>query len=251
MFLGVNVDHVATIRQARGTSYPNPVVAALLAAESGAHGITIHLREDRRHIVDADVPAMRTQQSLPLNLEMGNTPEIVEIALQHLPDEVCLVPEKREELTTEGGLDVVGQFDSLATTVKRMREAGILVSMFIDPEPDQIRASADLGAPLIELHTGTFCECEGSARAACGEQLKQGAELAHSLGLQVNAGHGLNCDNLRDIFVVPHLHTLNIGHSIIARAVMVGMKAAVRELLEIMVEYPHPTPPGAAEKREG
>ena len=164
MELGVNVDHIATVRQARGTVYPSPVDAANLAAEAGAHGITVHLREDRRHIQDADVFAMRKEQPLPLNLEMGNHPEIVDIALQVLPDEVCLVPEKREELTTEGGLDVVGNFEALETSCERFRDAGIQVSLFIDPDPAQVEAAAKLKAPIIELHTGTFCEKEGSER---------------------------------------------------------------------------------------
>lgn len=238
MYLGVNVDHVATVRQARGTSYPDPVEAALLAAQAGAHGITVHLREDRRHIQDTDVWAMRNEQCLPLNLEMANHPEIVQIALQVKPDEVCLVPERREELTTEGGLDVTGQYDALAPHVALLREAGIAVSLFIDPDPAQVEASARIGASMIELHTGTFCECEGAEREDTVRELIAAAHQAHALGLQVNAGHGLNLDNLRDLFPVPHLHTLNIGHSIIARALMVGMRDAVRELLTLMDEYP-------------
>jgi pyridoxine 5-phosphate synthase len=238
MFLGINVDHIATVRQARGTSYPSPVEAALLAADAGAHGITIHLREDRRHIQDHDVWAMRRGQPLPLNLEMANAAEIVEIALQVLPDEVCIVPERRAELTTEGGLDAVGQYDALAPNIARLRDAGIQVSLFIDPAPDQVRAAARLGAPIIELHTGTFCEREGQDRADCTRDLANAARLAHGLGLRVNAGHGLNLDNLTDLFPVPHLHTLNIGHSIVARALMVGMKSAVREMLDHMASYP-------------
>jgi len=238
MYLGVNVDHVATVRQARGTTYPNPVEAARVAAEAGAHGITVHLREDRRHIQDADVWAMRTEQSLPLNLEMGNTPEIVEIALRVKPDEVCLVPERREELTTEGGLDAAGQMEALAETCGRFRDAGIDVSLFIDPDAEQIDAAIALGVPIIELHTGTFCEKEGAERQRCVEDLSEAARRAHKAGIQVNAGHGLNLENLEDLFPVPHLHTLNIGHSLIARAVMVGMAGAVREMLERMKGYP-------------
>jgi pyridoxine 5-phosphate synthase len=239
MELGVNVDHVATVRQARGTAYPSPVDAANLAAEAGAHGITVHLREDRRHIQDADVFAMRTGQPLPLNLEMGNHPDIVEIALRVLPDEVCLVPEKREELTTEGGLDVVGQYTALENSCQRFRDAGIRVSLFIDPDLPQIEAAAALGVPLIELHTGTFCEQTGEARARCVEDLIAAAELAHAKGIQVNAGHGLNTGNVKDLFPVPHLHTLNIGHSLVARALYVGMKEAVREMLTAMQGYSH------------
>lgn len=237
MYLGVNVDHIATVRQARGTSYPNPVDAALLAAEAGAHGITIHLREDRRHIQDHDVWAMRREQPLPLNLEMGNTEEILRIALDVKPDEVCLVPERRAELTTEGGLDVCGHYAALEQSCGRLRDAGIAVSLFIDPDPEQVEASIRLGVPLIELHTGKFCELEGAERAVETERLIAAARQAHAAGIQVNAGHGLNCENLHDLFPVPHLHTLNIGHSIIARATLVGMKAAVTELLERMRDY--------------
>ena len=238
MFLGVNVDHIATVRQARGTVYPSPVEGALLAAAAGAHGITVHLREDRRHIQDHDVWAMRREQPLPLNLEMANADEIVAIALRVLPDEVCIVPERRAELTTEGGLDAVGQFKALAPNVARLRDAGIAVSLFIDPDPAQVDAAVRLGAPIIELHTGTFCEREGAARAACARDLAAAARQAHGLGLRVNAGHGLNLDNLPDLFCVPHLHTLNIGHSLVARALMVGMGAAVREMLDRMAGYP-------------
>ena len=237
MELGVNVDHVATVRQARGTTYPDPVEAANLAAEAGAHGITVHLREDRRHIQDADVFAMRTGQPLPLNLEMGNHPEIVEIALQVKPDEVCLVPEKREELTTEGGLDAAGHFEELDKTCTRLRDAGIQVSLFIDPDPQQVDAAVALKAPIIELHTGTFCEVEGEARQRCVKDLIAAATQAHQHGIRVNAGHGLHTGNLSDLFPVPHLHTLNIGHSLIARAVMVGLPAAITEMLGVMEGY--------------
>ncbi|MDF3127944.1 pyridoxine 5'-phosphate synthase [Kiritimatiellaeota bacterium B1221] len=237
MYLGVNVDHVATVRQARGTTYPSPVEAACLSADAGAHGITVHLREDRRHIQDQDVWDMRRNQPLPLNLEMGNHAEIVEIALQVKPDEVCLVPEKREELTTEGGLDVLGNYPALEQSCQRFADAGIAVSLFIDPDPAQVEAAKQLKVPMIELHTGTFCECEGASRQACLTQLIAAAEQAHAAGIQVNAGHGLNLENLRDLFPVPHLHTLNIGHSLVARALMVGMEAAVKEMLDIMQEY--------------
>jgi pyridoxine 5-phosphate synthase len=237
MFLGVNVDHVATVRQARGTVYPSPVEAAKLSAQAGAHGITVHLREDRRHIQDADVWAMRSEQPLPLNLEMGNSAEIVEIALAVKPDEVCLVPERREEVTTEGGLDVAAQFESLRVSCEKFRDAGIAVSLFIDPDPVQVDAAIRLKVPMIELHTGTFCEKEGAERQECVKELIQAADQAHAAGIQVNAGHGLNLENLEDLFPVPHLHTLNIGHSLIARAVMVGMSEAVREMLALMAGY--------------
>ncbi len=241
-FLGVNVDHVATVRQARGTLYPDPVEAALLAADAGAHGITIHLREDRRHIQDRDVWAMRRNQPLPLNLEMGNSPEIVDIALQVLPDEVCLVPERRAELTTEGGLDVVGHYGDLAASCARFRDAGIAVSLFIDPDLRQIDAAIRLRVPIIELHTGPFCEEVGVARAQRVRELQAAAERAHAAGIRVNAGHGLNLANLCDLAPVPHLHTLNIGHSIVARAVLVGMKEAVREMLALMKTLPKTLP---------
>lgn len=235
--LGVNVDHVATLRQARGTDYPSVVEAALACEAAGAHGITVHLREDRRHIQDADVYALRKQLSTRMNLEMANHPEIVKIALEVGPDEVCLVPEKREELTTEGGLDVAGNIAALRDPVRRMTEAGIMVSMFIDPDPDQIQASADIGAPCIELHTGTFCELPARQRASELKRLIAGARQAHRLGLQVNAGHGLNLQNLSGIFDVPFMDTLNIGHSIVSRAIMVGITEAVHEMLDAMQNY--------------
>ncbi|MBL7076899.1 MAG: pyridoxine 5'-phosphate synthase [Kiritimatiellae bacterium] len=235
--LGVNVDHVATLRQARGTDYPSVVEAALACEAAGAHGITIHLREDRRHIQDADVYAVRKQIATRLNLEMANHPEIVGIALDVLPEEVCLVPEKREELTTEGGLDVAGNIDALLEPVRRMKEADIMVSMFIDPDPEQIRATATLGAPCIELHTGTFCDLPPENRGPELERLVKGAGLAHELGIQVNAGHGLTIGNVSGIFDVPFMDTLNIGHSIVSHAVMVGMSAAVQAMLDAMAPY--------------
>jgi pyridoxine 5-phosphate synthase len=235
--LGVNVDHVATLRQARGTEYPSVVEAALACETAGAHGITVHLREDRRHIQDADVYALRKVLATRLNLEMANHPEIVEIALDVGPDEVCLVPEKREELTTEGGLDVAGNMSALLEPVRRMADAGIMVSMFIDPDPEQIQATATLGAPCIELHTGTFCDLPADQRQPELERLVAGARQAHELGLQVNAGHGLNIENVSGIFDVPFMDTLNIGHSIVAHAVMVGMPSAVKAMLDAIEPY--------------
>jgi len=232
--LGVNIDHVATLRQARRALYPSPLEAAQLCADAGAYGITVHLREDRRHIQDADVQALKKWGKLPLNLEMGNHPDIVAVALSIKPEEVCLVPEKRQELTTEGGLDVAGQYDALEKTVRALREAGIVVSMFIDPDPRQIEASARIGAPYIELHTGTFCD-HGSAAEL--DRLMAGATLARSLGLKVNAGHGINMQNILAILKIPFLDVLNIGHSIVARAVMIGMPAAVREMAGAMASY--------------
>jgi len=235
--LGVNIDHVATLRQARGTVYPSPLDAARLCEAAGAHGITVHLREDRRHIQDRDVIALRKALKIRLNLEMAGTPEIIAIAIKVRPDEVCLVPEKRRELTTEGGLDVFGQWKALRTTVARLADAGIVVSLFIDPDRRQLDAAAAVGAPVVELHTGTYCDATGAARRHELKRLMDGARYAHALGLQVNAGHGINLDNIRGILRVPWLDALNIGHSIVARAVLVGMRSAVREMLKAMAGY--------------
>lgn len=244
LHLGVNIDHVATLRQARYRTMlgahnvePSVLQAAQEAESAGAHSITVHLRADRRHIVDADVTLLRKEISTKLNLEMGNTAEIVAIALQVKPDFVCMVPEHREEVTTEGGLDVVGQREALRETVRRLEDNGTRVSMFIDPDLDQVRASADIGASMIELHTGTFANNLGTERQAEALRLQAAAELAHSLGLQVNAGHGLTTINLRDLFIVPHLNELNIGHSIIARSVFIGLRAAIHEMLAVMADY--------------
>ncbi len=245
--LGVNIDHVATIREARyrglGHGEPCPVQAALTAEAAGAHGITAHLREDRRHIQDRDVFALREKISTRLNLEMANAPEIVAIALKVKPEIVCIVPERRLEVTTEGGLDVVGAEKSLTETCQRMKDAGIEVSLFIAPDEAQIAASARTGAQFIELHTGKFAEdfqkAESGRRKAESElqRLIAGAKQAHALGLQVNAGHGLTCENLPALFAVPHLVELNIGHSLVSRAVFIGMDAAVKEMLGVMKNY--------------
>ena len=235
--LGVNIDHVATLRQARGTVYPKPLDAARLCEAAGAHGITVHLREDRRHIQDHDVIALRKALKIRLNLEMAGTPEIIAIALKVRPDEVCLVPEKRRELTTEGGLDVFGQRKALRTTVARLSDVGIVVSLFIDPDRRQLDAAAAVGAPVVELHTGTYCDATGASIRRELKRLVDGARYAHTLGLQVNAGHGINLDNIRGILHVPWLDTLNIGHSIVARAVLVGMRSAVSEMLKAMAGY--------------
>ena len=231
MKLGVNVDHVATLRQARGTTYPSPLEAAVLCEKGGADGITIHLREDRRHIQDADVFAFRKALKVPLNLEMANSPEIVDIALAAKPAEVCLVPERRQELTTEGGLDAAGQFTALQPSVARLKAAGIVVSLFIEPALRQLDAAVALGAPVVELHTGKYCDVAGAERAAELRRLVEAAQYGFRAGLRINAGHGLNYENLPAFLAaVPHLDTLNIGHSIVARAVMVGMERAVREM---------------------
>ncbi len=244
--LGVNVDHVATLRQARYRTLPDahnvePSVleAACQALAAGAHSITVHLRADRRHIQDADVIALRAEAGLLLNLEMGNTPEIADIALALRPHFACLVPENREEVTTEGGLDAAGGRAALAPLVSALEGNGTRVSLFIDPEPEQVRAAAELGASMIELHTGTFANHPaGLERARETERLRAAAELGHSLGLQINAGHGLTVKNLPDLFVVPHLAELNIGHSLVARALTVGLGQAVREMLAVMARYP-------------
>jgi pyridoxine 5-phosphate synthase len=261
--LGVNIDHVATIREARfrgrGFGEPDPVEAAAICEAAGCHGITAHLREDRRHMQDRDIWKLREVVKTRLNLEMANVPEIIVIALKLKPDIVCIVPERRLEVTTEGGLDVVAAEKSLAETRRKMNDAGIEVSLFIAPDEKQIEASARTGAQFIELHTGAFAEAftRGSQResahskkskanqsrltsAATNFELKRlvsGAEQAHALGLKVNAGHGLNYKNLAALFPVPHLVELNIGHSIISRAVFVGMRQAVKEMLALMKKY--------------
>ncbi|MCX6838631.1 MAG: pyridoxine 5'-phosphate synthase [Verrucomicrobia bacterium] len=244
LLLGVNIDHVVTLRQARYRTMldspfaePSVLTAALESEAAGAHSITVHLRADRRHIQDADVSLLRQQIATKLNLEMGNTREILEIALAVRPDFVCMVPENRQEVTTEGGLDVSGQRDALRTTVKALGDNGTRVSMFIDPDLDQVRASAEIGAAMIELHTGTFANHRGDARKAEVERLCAAAELGHALGLQINAGHGLTTKNLPDLWPVPHLAELNIGHHIVSRAVFIGLQAAVREMLAVMTTY--------------
>jgi pyridoxine 5-phosphate synthase len=235
MKLGVNIDHVATLRQARGTTYPSLLDAVAEAEAGGADGITIHLREDRRHIQDRDLFEIRQAVRVPLNLEMANAPDVLAQALRARPDEACLVPERRQELTTEGGLDAAGQYDRLAPTVAALIQAGIRVSLFIEPAPEQIDAARRLGAPMVELHTGLYSNLSGPARDAELARLAEAAELAHDVGLQVNAGHGLNYDNLPAFLAaVPHLDTLNIGHSIVARAIFTGLRAAVSELKTLL-----------------
>lgn len=229
--LGVNIDHVATLRQARLASYPCVVNAAAICQAAGAHGITAHLREDRRHIQDADVYALREFLKIKLNLEMAVNPEIIALALDVKPAEVCVVPEKRQELTTEGGLDVAGQLDQLKPVVADLTAAGSVVSMFIDPDPAQVDASVAVGAPCIELHTGAYAACSGAAQKHELRRLRDAATHAHSKGLQVNAGHGLTLDNVSSVLEIPHLHTLNIGHSIICQAVYVGLENAVKAML--------------------
>ena len=241
--LGVNIDHVATLRQARyrGREHgePDPVAAALICEAAGAHGITAHLREDRRHIQDRDIWKLREVTKTRLNLELANVPEIIAIALKLKPDIVCVVPERRLEVTTEGGLDAAAQEEALAETRKIMNDAGIEVSLFITPDEKQIDAAARIGSQFIELHTGAFSESfpDERKRAVELERLISGAKRAHALGLNVNAGHGLNYENLPLLHRVPHLVELNIGHSIVSPAVMAGLDAAVREMLKLMENY--------------
>jgi pyridoxine 5-phosphate synthase len=232
--LGVNIDHVATLRQARRAHYPDPLYAALQAEQAGADSITLHLREDRRHIQDRDVHLMRGALQTRMNLEMAVTEEMLGIALQVLPQDCCLVPESRQEITTEGGLDVAGQSERIAAAVRRLGGAGIRVSLFIDPDAAQIEAARHCGAPVIELHTGTYAEAGGSAQAREFERLREAARLAASLGLTVNAGHGLHYHNVEPIAAIPEIVELNIGHSIIARAVSEGMARAVAEMKDLM-----------------
>ena len=243
--LGVNIDHVATLRQARYARMPGAhnvepdlIAAAAICEHAGAKSITVHLRADRRHLQDRDLQRLRASVRTKLNLEMGNTPEILAIALQTGPADVCLVPENREEITTEGGLDAHGQRAGLAPTVDVLRSAGARVSLFIDPEEDQVRAAVELGAPVIELHTGAFANATGEAQAAELTRLRDAAELGASLGLQVNAGHGLSYQNLPTLLGgVPHLSELNIGHSVVSRALFVGLENAVGEMLGLMETY--------------
>ncbi|MEE1674437.1 pyridoxine 5'-phosphate synthase [Agarivorans aestuarii] len=237
ILLGVNVDHIATLRQARGTTYPDPVLAAGISEMAGADGITIHLREDRRHIVDRDVAIMSQTVQTRLNLEMAVTDEMVAIACEHKPHFVCLVPEKREELTTEGGLDVVGNLEKISEAVTKLSEAGILVSLFIDADDEQIDASIASGAPFIELHTGHYADAADEAEQQAElKKIAAAASYAADKGLKVNAGHGLHYHNVLPIAAMPEIIELNIGHAIIARAVMVGMDAAVREMKALMVQ---------------
>ena len=242
--LGVNIDHAATLRQARYARdpesilvEPDPVAAALIAEKAGANGITAHLREDRRHIQDRDILRLKELLQTKLNLEMGNAPEIVAIALQVRAHDACLVPENRNEVTTEGGLDCLTHYAALNETIRQLHAVGTVVSLFIDPDPDQIQAARDLKAEYIELHTGAFANATGDTRAQELKRLIESAKLAHQLGLRVNAGHGLNYQNVRELFAVPHLEELNIGHAIISRALTTGLATAVKEMKALCEEY--------------
>ena len=234
--LGVNIDHVATVRNARGGADPDPVRAAKLAQAAGADGITAHLREDRRHISDADIAALATALSIPLNLEMAATDEMAKIALRHRPHAACIVPEKREERTTEGGIDAVGQQARLSPIVAALGEAGIRVSMFIEPDRRQLEASKALGAPVVELHTGAYANAVGPARAAELARVREAAAYGVSIGLEVHAGHGLTFDNVRPIAAIPQIAELNIGHFLIGEAIFVGLEASIRQMRRLMDE---------------
>lgn len=232
--LGVNIDHVATVRNARGSGYPDPVRAALLAAEAGADGITAHLREDRRHITDDDIARLSAELTIPLNFEMAATQEMLAIALRHRPHAACIVPEKREERTTEGGLDAAGQHDHLAPLVSELRAANIRVSLFIEPDARQIEAAIRLGAPVIELHTGRYADLSGEAQVAEVRRLTDAAALAAKNGIEVHAGHGLTLANVAPIAAIPQVRELNIGHSLIADAIFMGLGDAVRAMRAAM-----------------
>ena len=232
--LGVNIDHVATLRQARGTDYPSVLDAARAAESAGADLITVHLREDRRHIQDADVEALMDVVTTRLNLEMAVTEPMIEFALAVRPPDVCLVPERREELTTEGGLDVAGQADRVAEACRRLGEAGIRVSLFIDPDPVQVAAAAAAGAPVIELHTGGWAEAQGEAADEALARIERAADVAEAAGLVVNAGHGLHYENTADLVRIGRIREFNIGHAIVARAVFVGLDRAVAEMRSLI-----------------
>ena len=232
--LGVNIDHVATIRNARGGAHPDPVRAAKLAAAAGAAGITAHLREDRRHISDADIAALAREIALPLNLEMAATETMLAIALHHRPHAACLVPERRQELTTEGGLDVAGAHDRLAPFVARLAQAGIRTSLFIDPDEKQVRAARTIGAPVVELHTGAYCDAAGVARTRELERLRRAAALADELGLECHAGHGLSFETVGAVAAIPTIVELNIGHFLIGEAIFGSLDSAIKRMRALM-----------------
>ena len=234
--LGVNIDHVATVRNARGGAYPDPVRAAIMATEAGADGITAHLREDRRHIVDDDIARIMDNINVPLNLEMAATTEMTAIAVRHRPHAACIVPEKREERTTEGGLDAVGGGAKLTDTVAELKDAGIRVSLFIAPEPAQLEAAHDLDVPVVELHTGTYCDLTGEARLTELEKVRAAAEIADRMGIECHAGHGLTFDSVKLIAGIPNIRELNIGHFLIAEAIFTGLPDAIKEMKKLIRE---------------
>lgn len=232
--LGVNIDHVATVRNARGIRHPDPVRAAVLAEKSGADGITAHLREDRRHIADDDIERLMAEISVPLNFEMAATDEMLEIALRHKPHAACIVPEKREELTTEGGLDAVGGHNHLQHYVAELSKAGIRVSLFIDPDPAQLDAAVSLGAPVVELHTGRYCEVEEAEQDAELERITVAAAHAEAVGLECHAGHGLSFDTVGPVAAIPTIVELNIGHFLIGEAIFGGLESAIKRMRSLM-----------------
>jgi pyridoxine 5-phosphate synthase len=234
--LGVNIDHVATIRNARGGEHPDPVRAAFAAAAAGADGITAHLREDRRHITDADIARLKERVEIPLNLEMAATEEMLAIALRHRPHAACIVPEKREERTTEGGLDAAGQHNHLAPFVAALRDGGIRVSLFIEPDPRQIDAAIRLGAPVVEFHTGRYAHLDGQAQAAELRRLADAAALAVKNGIEPHAGHGLTFDNVVPVAAIPQVRELNIGHFLVGEAIFTGLEASVARMRALMDE---------------
>ena len=234
--LGVNIDHVATVRNARGGKLPDPLRAARIAEAAGADGITAHLREDRRHIVDDDIDGLMRELKVPLNFEMAATEEMVGIALRHRPHAACIVPEKREERTTEGGLDAAGQHNHLKPMVARLGDAGVRVSLFIEADPRQLDAAVSLGAPVVELHTGRYCEIEGEAQKAELIRIKKAAAYCQKLGLECHAGHGLNYENVAPIAAIRNVRELNIGHFLVGEAIFVGLKEAIREMRRLMDE---------------
>ena len=234
--LGVNIDHVATVRQARGGDHPQPLRAALIAAKAGADGITAHLREDRRHISDSDIEALRLELHIPLNLEMAATEEMKKIALKHLPHACCIVPENRQERTTEGGIDAAGQHTRLAPIVRELVEAGIRVSMFVEPDKRQLDASRAMGAPVVELHTGAYSNAKGAEEQRLLEKVREAARYGASIGLEIHAGHGLTYENVKPVAAIPEIRELNIGHYIIGEAIFVGLDASIREMRRLMDE---------------
>jgi pyridoxine 5-phosphate synthase len=236
--LHVNIDHIATVRQARRERNPDPVAAAIICELAGANGITVHLREDRRHIQDRDVKVLRETVTTTLNMEMALTNEMLDFALEVKPDEVCIVPENRLELTTEGGLDAAAELDKLEVFIPKLQAAGILVSIFVDPMPDALEASAKAGADFVELHTGSYANACGNERANELKRLETSARYAHELGMRVNAGHGLDYDNVQPVASLPFVEELNIGHAIIARAVLTGLDQAVREMQDRILSAP-------------
>jgi pyridoxine 5-phosphate synthase len=232
--LGVNIDHVATVRNARGAGYPDPVRAGLLAAAAGADGITAHLREDRRHITDEDIARLSAELPVPLNFEMAATEEMLAIALKHRPHAACIVPEKREERTTEGGLDAAGQHNHLEAFVAKLRDVGVRVSLFIEPNPAQIEAAIRLGAPVVEFHTGLYAHLDGEAQATELKRIADMAALAVKNGIEPHAGHGLTFDNVQPIAAIPQIAELNIGHFLVGEAIFSGLEASVRSMRELM-----------------